>query len=91
MPLYVYRCPETGATAELVRSVEERDLPVVLTLRRETAPQRVGLVVGATPELSMAETLRNAYHEVELREGSRFKSSFSKGKITNTLDNDRKP
>ena len=89
MPVYEYECPETGARAELIRSVDERDLPVVVTLRRKTVPSRIGLVVGATPEPTMAETLRNAYHQVELRQGSRVRPAMPKNKIKAALDNDK--
>ena len=87
MPIYEFILPETGQIVEVFREVNDRDTPPQLV--RRTAPSRIGLVVGATPEPTMAQTLRNAYHEVELREGSRFKSSMSKTKIKTALDNDR--
>jgi hypothetical protein len=81
MPLYAYEDAETGVKVELRRLVEDRDKPIVLT-RKKTVPDRlavIGMGPGETAEFN--RKMLGQYHRKEEREGSRFRSSFSKNQI----------
>jgi hypothetical protein len=78
MPLYEYHDPHTGVSVELRRPVEERDTPIVLT-RKSNIPQRVAIVgMGPTEEQTFDANIRRAYYKKEEKEGSRFRSGYSK-------------
>lgn len=79
MPLYLYENPVTGATLEMVRPIHLRDRGVPEGfVRIVTAP---GVVVAHKGPPSMRDGVLAGYREAELRDGSRFKSGFSKKEI----------
>jgi hypothetical protein len=80
-PLYEYHDPHTGVNVELRRPVEERDTPIVLT-RKSNIPQRVAIVgVAPTEEQAFDASIKAAYYKKEEKEGSRFKSGYSKKQL----------
>ena len=84
MPLYDFIDAETGAIVELIRPVGKRDEPVIL--RRRNVPTRIGVVCGGTPEATMEETLKKAYHKVEQEQGSRFRTGLPTKTIKKALN-----
>ncbi len=84
MPLYEFIDPETGVTAEVVRSVEDRDKPLIL--RRRSVPSRIGVVAGGIPVESFNDTIRKAYYEVEQEKGSRTRFGHSANTIKSSLE-----
>lgn len=95
MPLYEYGCPETGATIEMMRPVEDRNLPVVIdgaTYQRTKLIPDTLLVFGAQPTEaeSFDATVLKGYYRQEEQQGSRFRSSYSKKTLSRVFDHARK-
>lgn len=81
MPLYAYVDPETGVAVELRRPVEDRDKPIVLR-RAKSVPDRIGILgFGPSEDQTFSNRMLRQYHRKEEREGSRFRSSYSKKQI----------
>ena len=78
MPLYEYSDPCTGVKVELRRTVEDRNKEIVLK-RTRRVPDRL-LVFGSHPteEQSFDQKILKGYYRKEEKEGSRFKSGYSK-------------
>ncbi len=86
MPLYEYSDPETGKSVELHRPVEDRNKEVVvdgITLKRTKNIPDTLVVVGSrpTPEQSFDQNILKGYYRQEEREGSRFRSGYTKKQI----------
>ena len=88
MPLYEYYHPATGECVETFRSVAERDLVPQSGFVRRTVPSRLGVVAAAAhlAPPSMREGVLRGYHQQEQREGSRFRSGFTKAQIKAAWD-----
>ncbi len=83
MPIYQYRSEDGKLEETLHRSLEDRNLPVVVegvTLKRVTVPERVFVLSGAEFQNQRDDVLAG-YHRKECAEGSRFKSEFTKEQI----------
>ncbi len=83
MPIYEYFNPANGERVEARRSVAERDLPPSPGFARMAVPTRLGYVARAAglEAPSMRAGVLAGYHRLECREGSRFRSAFSKRAI----------
>ena len=83
MPIYEYFNPANGERVEARRSVDARDTPPLPGFLRLAVPTRLGYVArAATLEgPSMRDGVLAGYHRLECREGSRFRSAFSKARI----------
>jgi hypothetical protein len=78
MPLYAYEDPETGVKIEIRRPVKDRGKPIVLR-RLKTVPDRLAVVgLGPTSDQEFNARIKRNLHKKEEREGSRFKSGYSK-------------
>ena len=81
MPLYEYHDPETGVSVELRRPVEDRDKAILLK-RTSNVPKRVAIVgAGLTEDQLFDAKVKKAYYQKEEKEGSRFKSGYSKKQL----------
>ena len=83
MPLYEYHHPVTGECLEAIRPIADRDTPPRPGFVRRTVPSRVGFVAAAAHLAvpSMREGVLRGYYQQEQREGSRFRSAFTKAQI----------
>lgn len=81
MPLYEYHDLETGVTASIRRPVTDRNKPIILT-RKQTFPTNI-VVMGAmqTEGQAFDQKIIKAYYKKEEREGSRFRSGYSKKQL----------
>jgi hypothetical protein len=83
MPVYSFKSP-SGKTLDLFRSVDSRNAPVTQdgeVYERVTAPERVHVLgVAENPHTQQAR-MRDGYARQERKQGSRFKSEFSKQQI----------
>lgn len=87
MPVYAYEDKAAGLRIELRRPVADRDKPIVLE-RAKNIPDRVTVVVpGATEAGDFNQRMIRAHHKKEEREGSRFRSAFSKETIKHVWSN----
>ncbi len=88
MPLYEYYHPATGECVEAFRCVAKRDLAPQSGFVRRAVPSRLGFVAGATHLVApaMREGVLRGYHRQEQREGSRFRSAFTKAQIKAAWD-----
>ena len=85
MPIYQYQDAETGQVIDVIRSVDERDAPVIdratgRALRRIAVPARLQ-IVGVTPIPTTANKVLAGYHRQECKHGSRFKSAFTAAEV----------
>lgn len=93
MPLYEYSAP--GIKIELRRPVEDRNKDVIMdgmTLKRlKDIPDSL-IVFGSRPSEaeSFDHQILKAYHRKEEREGSRFRSSYSKKTLARVYEHARK-
>ena len=85
MPVYSYEDEETGTRVDMRRPVEDRDKPIVLR-RRKTVPDRVGVIVAGanTEDGDFNKRIQKGYRQLEEKQGSRFRSGFSKKQIKKT-------
>lgn len=86
MPIYEYHNPETDVTVDMHRSVEDRNKPVyidgLLFVRVSTVPARVSIHgVGPSEGERFDQNILQAYYKKEQKEGSRFKSGYSKNQL----------
>jgi len=93
MPLYDYRSRDDHLVVTLLRSVDDRNLPVWYggqPLERVTVPDRIGVIVGSgrTELPRQGESVLRGYHEEECKHGSRFRSEFTPKQIREAWEND---
>ena len=89
MPIYEYHNPQTDVTIDLHRSVEDRNKPVtidgLLFVRRTTVPSKVAIHgLGPSEEEAFDANVRRAYYKKEIKEGTHFRSGYSKKKLAET-------
>lgn len=86
MPLYEYIDPEKCTSVEIMRSVEDRNKPLVIdghTYKRSTfIPTRV-IIFGSHPtkDQSFDKKILQGYYRKEQQEGSRFRSGYTKKQL----------
>lgn len=89
MPIYEYHNPQTGVTIDMRRPVEDRNKPVevdgLLFVRVSTVPSRIS-IHGMEPSESdqFDQNILRAYYKKEEKEGSRFRSEYSKKQLAET-------
>jgi hypothetical protein len=81
MPLYGYSDPETGIRVEVRRPVDLRDQDIVLK-RDRNIPDRIS-VIGETisEDQSYDAGIVRGLYKKEEKEGSRFRSQYSKDQL----------
>lgn len=81
MPIYEYHHPVTGECIEARRSLAERDQPPAPDFIRRTVPSRVSPIATRPAPPSMRDGVLRGYYQQEQRDGSRFRSAFTKDRI----------
>ena len=84
MPIYTYEDEETGLRVDVNRPLKKRNRPIVL----KRVPSRVGVrIAGAvTEDGEFNKGIIRGYHQLEEKEGSRFRSEHSAEKIKKTWE-----
>lgn len=90
MPLYEYSDDETNVKIELRRPVEDRNKEIVLK-RTKNIPDRL-IVFGSQPSEAdkFDHNILKGYYRKEEREGSRFRSGYSKKTLARVYEHARK-
>lgn len=81
MPAYDYEVVRGGkvlGTLTLVMPIAERD---AVFIRRRTVPDHVTVMGSAHDPMDFTSSVLRGYYKKEQREGSRFKSEFTKKQI----------
>lgn len=81
MPGYCYEVVRNGkveGTLTMIVPVKERDS---VFIRRKTVPDRVTVMGHAADPMHFESSVLGGYYKKEQREGSRFKSEFTKKQI----------
>lgn len=85
MPIYEYET-ESGDVVTRLVPVDQRDSQS--GLRRKTVPSTLRVLCGEpTPDQLQARNVLKGYHNLECKEGSRFRSSFTKQQIKEAWSN----
>jgi len=87
MPIYRYESEDGQFSIECHRAVADCKKPIVMRL---VLPRRVSVRVptGVTQDASWDREIKKERHKQELREGSRFRSSFTKNQIAKIYKED---
>lgn len=83
MPLYEY-ISRSGQSVRAVRPVDKRDDPVRIRgviYYRVKVPSRVNVVSGRLNAVTQAKDVMKGYYKLEQKQGSRFRSEFTKDQI----------
>ena len=80
MPLYEYINSEHGLKVTLVRSMAERDLPVVLQFNRVEVPSSVSVVGFAENTNTTKHDVLKGYYKEECK-GGKWRSRYTKEQI----------